>query len=357
MAPRVKVETLSDLRMIYTPGVAQVCHHIARHPQDAGTYTSIGNTACIVTNGTAVLGLGNIGVLAAMPVMEGKSLILSRFSGVSCVPLLIDSDKASTIVDALASLSKTFSVIMLEDISAPLCFEVEEQLQKRVDVPVFHDDQHGTAIVVLSALIKGLSMVGKKKEAVRIVMSGAGAAGIATCKLLLEYGFKDITMCDRHGAIYAGRASDMNPYKEMIAKITNKDKTSGNLAETLKGADIFIGVSSAGLVQPAMVKTMAKKAIVFGLANPVPEIWPQEALAAGAALAMDGRTINNALAFPGLIRGAINAKAKHISYAMKFAAAEALASMAGKHDVVPNFMHMAVHEKVAEAVMAATASH
>jgi malate dehydrogenase (oxaloacetate-decarboxylating) len=164
-------------------------------------------------------------------------------------------------------------------------------------------------------------------------------------------------MCDRHGAIYAGRASDMNPYKEMIAKITNKDKTSGNLAETLKGADIFIGVSSAGLVQPAMVKTMAKKAIVFGLANPVPEIWPQEALAAGAALAMDGRTINNALAFPGLIRGAINAKAKHISYAMKFAAAEALASMAGKHDVVPNFMHMAVHEKVAEAVMAATASH
>ena len=242
---------------------------------------------------------------------------------------------------------------MLEDISAPLCFEVESALQERVDVPVFHDDQHGTAIVILAGLIKGLKMVGKKKTDVRIIINGAGAAGMAAAKLLLEYGYKDIALCDRHGMIYKGRKDGMNTYKETIASVTNLKKASGSLADALKGADVFIGVSSAGLVQPAMVKSMAKKAIVFSLANPVPEIWPNSALEAGAAIAMDGRTINNALAFPGLIRGTIDAQAKRVTYAMKFAAAEALASLAGKHELVPNFMHMTVHEKVAEAVKAA----
>ncbi len=350
MTPRVKMDTLSDLRMIYTPGVAQVCQFIHRYPEGARTYTSIGNTVCIATNGSAVLGLGDIGVLAAMPVMEGKSMILNKFSGVSCVPLLLESRDAGPIVDALALLSKTFSVIMLEDISAPLCFEVEAALQERVNIPVFHDDQHGTAVVILAALIKALKLTGKKKQSVRTVINGAGAAGMAACKLLLEYGFKDITLCDRTGAIYAGRKDGMNPYKEAIAAVTNIRKITGSLADTLKGADILIGVSSAGAVKSAMVKSMAKKAIVFSLANPVPEIWPQDALAAGAAIAMDGRTINNALAFPGLIKGAINAKAGKITSAMKFAAAETLASLSGKHDLVPNFMHINVHEKIAEAV-------
>ncbi len=355
MMPRVKVETLGDLRKIYTPGVAQVCDLIARHPEEAQAYTSIGNTVCIVTNGSAVLGLGDIGVLAAMPVMEGKSLILSRFSGVSCVPLLVEGHEAAPIVDSLAVLSKTFSVIMLEDISAQLCFEIETSLQERVDIPVCLDDQHGTAIVILAALIKALKMTRKKKNAVRVVINGAGAAGIAACKLLLEYGYKNITLCDRHGMIYKGRKDGMNPYKEEISSVTNLARKAGSLADALKGADVFIGVSSAGLVQPAMVKSMAPKAIVFSLANPVPEIWPHAALAAGAAFASDGRTINNALAFPGLIRGTIDARAKRITYAMKFATAEALASLAGKHELVPNFMHTNVHEKVAEAVKAAVA--
>ncbi|MEI8012279.1 MAG: malic enzyme-like NAD(P)-binding protein [Candidatus Omnitrophota bacterium] len=353
MAPRVRMETLSALRMIYTPGVAQVCRYIQLHPQEAMTYTSIGNTVCIATNGTAVLGLGDIGVLAAMPVMEGKSMILNKFSGVSCVPLLLESRDPKSMVDALALLSKTFSAIMLEDISAPLCFEIETALQERVNIPVFHDDQHGTAVVILAALLKALKITGKKKQSVRLVINGAGAAGMAACKLLLEYGFKNITLCDRGGAIYAGRPNGMNSYKESIAAVTNKNTCKGSLGETLKGADIFIGVSSAGIVNQAMIKSMASKAVVFSLANPVPEIWPQDALDAGAAIAMDGRTINNALAFPGLIKGALHARAPRITSAMKFAAAETLASLSGKNDLVPNFMDMTIHEKIAEAVAGA----
>ncbi len=350
MASRVRMETLSDLRMIYTPGVAQVCQFIHRYPAQAMAYTSIGNTVCIATNGSAVLGLGDIGVLAAMPVMEGKSMILNKFSGVSCVPLLLESRDAQAIVDALALLAKTFSAIMLEDISAPLCFEVETALQARVNIPVFHDDQHGTAVVILAALLKALKLTGKKKASVKMVINGAGAAGMAACKLLLEYGFKDITLCDRAGTIYAGRTDGMNPYKEAIATVTNRKMIKGSLADALKGADIFIGVSSAGVVSPVMIKSMASKAVVFSLANPVPEIWPHEALDAGAAIAMDGRTINNALAFPGLIKGALHARAARITSAMKFAAAETLAALSGKNDLVPNFMHLNVHEKVAAAV-------
>ncbi len=350
VTPRVTISTLSDLRMIYTPGVAQVCSHILNNPLSANEYTSIGNTVCIATNGSAVLGLGDIGVLPAMPVMEGKSIILNTMANVSCVPLLIDSDCADVIVDTLYNLSKTFSAIMIEDIKAPLCFDVEERLQKRVNIPVFHDDQHGTATVILAALIKSLRLTRRTKHDVKIVINGAGAAAIASCSMLLQYGFQDIVLCDRTGAIYQGRREGMNPYKHAIAKQTNKRMEKGHLDKIIKGKDIVIGLSSPGLVTAEMIKTMNKKPIVFALANPVPEIWPKDALDAGAAIAIDGRTINNALAFPGIMRGTLDARVPAITYAMKFAAAETLASLSGKHGVVPNFMNMSVHEKVAAAV-------
>ncbi|MDD5618580.1 MAG: NAD-dependent malic enzyme [Candidatus Omnitrophica bacterium] len=351
--PRVKVETLNDLRMIYTPGVARVCNYIVAHPDAAKKYTCIGNMVCIATNGSAVLGLGNIGVLAAMPVMEGKSIILNKMANVSCMPLLINSDDADTIVNTLSSVAETFGAIMIEDIKAPLCFEVEEKLQKKVKIPVFHDDQHGTATVILAALLRALKIARKRKENVKIVINGAGAAGIAATKLLLGYGFKHITLCDRAGAIYKGRLGGMNEYKEEAAKVTNKNLEKGSLKDVIKGKDVFIGLSSAGLVTKDMVKTMNKPPIVFALANPIPEIWPKNAQEAGAVVALDGRTINNALVFPGLIRGALNANACIITQDMKFSAAEMIASLAGKNDIVPNFMHPDVHEKVARAVVAA----
>lgn len=353
MKPLVKMETLNDLRMVYTPGVAQVSNYIAKHPDEARRYTSIGNSVCIATNGSAVLGLGDIGVLAAMPVMEGKSLILNTMGKVSCVPLLIETADADRIVDVLAGVAPTFSAIMIEDIKGPLCFEVEEKLQKKVPIPVFHDDQHGTATVILAALIKAMKMLGRKKELMRVVVSGAGAAGIATSQMLLTYGFRHIVLCDRDGAVYTGRGKGMNAYKEAIARETNCDREKGPLGAVMKDKDIFIGVSSAGLVSPAMVRSMHKGAIVFGLANPVPEIWPKDALAAGARIAVDGRTLNNALAFPGILRGTLDACAKRITYAMKFAAAETLAALAPKDDVVPDFMDPNVHRSVAKAVEAA----
>lgn len=351
--PRVKVETLNDLRMIYTPGVARVCNYIVAHPEAAKKYTCIGNTVCIATNGSAVLGLGDIGVLAAMPVMEGKSIILSKMANVSCMPLLTDSDNADEIVNTLSCVAETFGAIMIEDIKAPLCFEVEEKLQKKVKIPVFHDDQHGTATVILASLLRALKITKKKKENVDIVINGAGAAGIAATKLLLGYGFKHITLCDRAGAIYNGRSGDMNEYKKEIAKITNKRLDKGALSDVIKGKDVFIGLSSAGLVTKDMVKTMNESPIVFALANPIPEIWPKDAEEAGAAVALDGRTINNALVFPGLIRGALDANAREITQAMKFSAAEMIASLAGKNDIVPNFMNTAVHQSVARAVFLA----
>ena len=350
ITPTVKVDTLSDLRMIYTPGVAQVCNYIIGHPEAARDYTSIGNSVCIATNGSAVLGLGNIGVLAGMPVMEGKSVILNKMAGVSCIPLLIDSDNADRIVDTLEAISKTFSVIMIEDIKAPLCFEVEEKLQERVNIPVFHDDQHGTATVILAALLKALQLVDKQKEKVKIVISGAGAAGMATGRMLLEYGFRHITICDREGAIYRGRPGHMNTYKNSIAEITNKTGEKGPLKEVMKGKDVFIGVSSADLVSKDMVRSMNNASIIFALANPLPEIHLGAALEAGAAVALDGRTVNNSLVFPGIIRGTLNARASRITYPMKFSAAETLASLAGKHEIVPNFMNPGVHKKIADAV-------
>ncbi len=351
VTPTVKVDTLSDLRMIYTPGVAQVCNYIVDHPEAAREYTSIGNSVCIATNGSAVLGLGNIGVLAGMPVMEGKSVILSKMANVSCVPILIESDRADMIVDTLAAVSKTFGAVMIEDIKAPLCFEVEEKLQERINMPIFHDDQHGTATVILSALLKALQFVDKKKENVQIVISGAGAAGMATARMLLEYGFKHITICDRKGAIYKGRPENMDAYKHSIAERTNIKGERGELKEIMRGKDIFIGVSTANLVSKDMVRSMNNAPVIFALANPFPEIRLGDALEAGAAIALDGRTINNCLIFPGIIRGTLDAGAPRITYSMKFSAAETLASLAGKHDIVPDFMNPGVHKKVAEAVM------
>jgi malate dehydrogenase (oxaloacetate-decarboxylating) len=353
MTPTVRMETLSELRMIYTPGVAQVCRYIEEHPESAQQFTSIGNTVCIATNGSAILGLGNIGVLAGMPVMEGKSVILYKMAGVSCIPLLIDSDHVDVIVDTLAALSKTFSIIMIEDIAAPLCFEVEEKLQERVDIPVFHDDQHGTATVILATVIKTIQELGKQKKKVSIVISGAGAAGMATCRMLREYGFRKIVVCDRQGAISLTRKDHMNIYKEEIAKTTNEENETGQLGEVIKGKDIFIGVSSPLIVTQDMVRSMNKNPIVLALANPVPEIWPHEALEAGAAVALDGRTVNNCLAFPGIIRGTLDARASRITYPMKIAAAEAIAELAGKREEVPNFMNPAIHRRIAEAVKSA----
>ncbi len=348
--PTVKVDTLSDLRMIYTPGVAQVCNYIIEHPEAAREYTSIGNCVCIATNGSAVLGLGDIGVLAGMPVMEGKSVILNKMAGVSCIPLLIESDNADRIADTLEAVSKTFSVIMIEDIKAPLCFEVEEKLQERVNIPVFHDDQHGTATVILAALLKALEFTDKHKEMVKIIINGAGAAGMATGRMLLEYGFRHITICDRKGAIYRDRPEHMDIYKNSIAEITNKTGEKGPLKEIMQGKDVFIGVSSSNLVSKDMVRSMNNAPIIFALANPIPEIHLGDALEAGAAVALDGRTVNNCLVFPGIIRGTLDAGASRITYPMKFSAAETLASLAGKHDIVPNFMNLGVHKKIADAV-------
>ncbi|MCD6485739.1 MAG: NAD-dependent malic enzyme [Syntrophobacterales bacterium] len=352
--PTVKIDTLSDLRMVYTPGVAQMCNHIVEHPEAAREYTSIGNSACIATNGSAVLGLGNIGVLAGMPVMEGKSVILNKMAGVSCMPLLIESDNADRIVDTLEAVSKTFSIIMIEDIKAPLCFEVEERLQERVPIPVFHDDQHGTATVILAALLKALQFVDKQKERVKIVISGVGAAGMATGKMLLEYGFRHITVCDRKGALYMGRPEHMNAYKNSIAELTNKTGEKGGLKEVMREKDIFIGVSSSNLVSKDMVRSMNNAPIIFALANPLPEIHLGDALEAGAGIALDGRTINNCLVFPGIIRGTLDSGAPRITYPMKFSAAETLASLAGKHEIIPDFMNPGVHKKIADAVRQAT---
>jgi malate dehydrogenase (oxaloacetate-decarboxylating) len=356
----VKLDTVDDLRKVYTPGVAQVCKYIQDNPSAAREYTAIGNTVCIATNGSAVLGLGDIGVLAGMPVMEGKSVILNKMAEVNCIPILIDSGDAAKIVSVLEAISPTFGLIMIEDIAAPLCFDVENQLQERLSIPVFHDDQHGTATVILAALLRALVGAGpcadplqRKKEDVKIVINGAGAAAIATTKMLLEYGFKHIVLCDREGIIFQGRSAGMNHYKEEIAQITNKSNERGDLAFALKDKDVFIGLSGPGLVTPQMLKRMNKSPIVFALANPVPEIWPAEALSAGASIALDGKTINNALIFPGLIKGTLQARAKRINYAMKFAAAEKLAALCNKNEVVPDFMDLKVHAEVAKAVCAA----
>jgi malate dehydrogenase (oxaloacetate-decarboxylating) len=285
-----------------------------------------------------------------MPVMEGKSVIFMEMVDIAAVPLLVDTRDAARFVDTVAAIAPTFGAILLEDVAAPLCFEVEDALKARLDVPVFHDDQHGTAVVVLAALIRACKLTGKRAENLRVVMNGAGAAGTAVARFLLDYGVRDVVLCDRAGAVYRGRAEHMNPAKEALAAITNKDSERGTLAEVMRGKDCFIGVSVAGAVTREMVRSMAPDPIVFAMANPVPEIWPDEALEAGAAAAEDGRHINNALGFPGIFRGALDARARQINEEMKVAASSTLARLAPEGELVPNFMDRAVHRALADAV-------
>ena len=350
MKSKVPLNTISDLQKVYTPGVASVCRSIVESPEQKYKYTSIANTVAIVTDGTAILGLGNIGPVAGMPVMEGKAVLFDKLVGVSAIPILVDVADAGELVKTIAGISHTFGAIVLEDIAAPACFEIERRLQDSVDIPVFHDDQHGTAVVVLAALMNALRVVKKKKGNVKVVISGVGAAGMAIAGILFAWKVKDIVLCDSKGAIYKGRKENMNEYKEEISHLTNSRKEKGSLADVIKRKDVFIGVSAPDLVTPEMIRTMSRKAVVFALANPTPEIWPHEALKAGAALAFDGRSINNALAFPGIFRGALDVRARKITNKMKISAARALTRCVREGEIVPHILDLDVHKRVAAAV-------
>ena len=357
--PKMEVKTKEDLSLAYTPGVAQPCLEIKEDPEKIWQLTGRHNLVAVVTDGTAVLGLGDIGPEAGMPVMEGKCVLFKSFGGVDAVPLCVRSKDVDEIVNTVALLAGSFGGINLEDISAPRCFEIERKLKERCDIPIFHDDQHGTAVVVLAALINALKLTGKKLEDVRVVTSGAGAAGIAIIKLLIANGLHNVIMCDTRGAIYEGRPG-LNTAKEDIAAVTNREKRSGSLADVLAGADVFIGVSAPGTVTPDMVRSMAKDPILFPMANPVPEIMPDLAAEAGAAVVGTGRSdfpnqINNVLAFPGIFRGALDVRASDINDEMKIAAAFALASLVGD-DLSKDFIIPApFDERVVPAVSAAVA--
>lgn len=350
MVSRCQLDSVADLRKIYTPGVAKVSQLIEDKPEEAYRYTSIGDTVAVISNGTAVLGLGDVGVRASMPVMEGKAVILMQMADVSAIPLLLDSTDCEEFVTAASLFASTFGAILLEDISAPLCFEVEDKLKDKLDIPVFHDDQHGTAVVVLGALMKALETTDKKASNLRVVINGAGAAGWAIGRYLLNYGIDDVVLCDRCGAIYADRDERMNAVKKRIGEETNAAGETGSLEDVIRDKDLFIGVSGPGLVSAEMVQSMAPDPIVFALANPVPEIWPDDAVCAGASVATDGRHLNNALGFPGLFRGALDARASDINEAMKIAASRALADLAPEGELVPDFMDRRVHRAVGKAV-------
>lgn len=362
IAARTKANDRQSLSLAYTPGVAEPCLEIQKDVNKSYELTRRWNTVAVVTDGTAVLGLGDIGPEAGMPVMEGKCLLFKEFGGVDAIPLCIRSKDADEIVNTVALLAGSFGGINLEDISAPRCFEIERKLKERCDIPVFHDDQHGTAVIMLAGLLNALKVVGKRLEDVKIVTSGAGAAGIAVIKLLVSAGAGNVVMTDRTGAIYNGRPG-LNPAKQEIAEITNAARESGSLAEVIKGADVFIGVSAPGVLTAGMVQTMAKDAVVFACANPTPEIFPDEAKRAGAAVVSTGRSdypnqINNVLAFPGIFRGALDARASDINDEMKFAAAHALAGMVSDSElscdnILPQAFDEGVGETVAKAVMAA----
>ena len=329
--PKMDVKTKDDLSLAYTPGVAQPCIEIQKDPSKSYELTGRWNTVAVITDGTAVLGLGDIGPEAGMPVMEGKCVLFKSFGNVNAIPLCLRTKDVDEFVHAVSLLAGSFGGINLEDISAPRCFEIERKLKACCDIPIFHDDQHGTAIVVLSAMINALKVVGKRMEDIKVVTSGAGAAGIAIIKLLISMGLKNVVMCDRTGAIYRGR-ENLNPAKEEIAAITNQNCEKGSLKDVIRGADVFIGVSSPGTVTAEMVKSMAKDPILFPMANPTPEIMPDEAIAAGAAVVGTGRSdfpnqINNVLAFPGIFRGAFDVRASDINDEMKLAAAYALAGL------------------------------
>ena len=347
---RAKLQSLTDLRMVYTPGVASVCEEVKSSLDKAWELTGICDRVAIVTNGTAVLGLGDIGPLASLPVMEGKASILSEFVNVSAFPILIDTNDADTFVETVVRIASGFGAIQLEDIAAPACFEIEDKLKAKLDMPVFHDDQHGTATIVLAALINALKQTNKKAERCSVLILGAGAAGIAVSKMLLEYGIGDIVVYDSAGPIYRGRTKNMNPYKQKLAECSNKNNQKAPLAEGFVGKDIFIGLSRPNMVSKEMITSMTKGPIVLPLSNPVGEISKEEALEAGAAIAADGRDINNALAYPGIFRGALDARAKEINLAMKLAAAKQLAKLAPDNSLLPDILDREVHKKVASAV-------
>lgn len=356
---KVKVTTREDLSLAYTPGVAEPCRKIHENEENVYKYTSKGNLVAVVTDGTAVLGLGDIGPMAGLPVMEGKSILFKEFADVDAFPICLDTKNVDEIVKAVKLIAPGFGGINLEDIGAPRCFEVEERLKKELDIPVFHDDQHGTAIVVLAGIINALKVVNKKIEDIKVVVNGAGAAGTAIAKLLLSTGVKNLIACDKVGILYRG-IEDVDDAKKELAKITNPENIKGTLADALAGADVFIGVSAPGIVNQDMVRSMNKDSILFAMANPTPEIMPEDAKAAGAKVIGTGRSdfpnqVNNVLAFPGIFRGALDVRAKEINEEMKIAAAYAIASMIKDEDlnednVIPYALDRNVAANVAEAI-------
>lgn len=356
---KTPVRTREDLALVYTPGVAEPCKVIAKDPAAAYTYTMKANTVAVVSDGSAVLGLGNIGPKAAMPVMEGKAVLFKEFGGVNAVPICLDTQDTEEIIKAVTWLAPAFGGINLEDISAPRCFEIEERLKETLDIPVFHDDQHGTAIVVLAGIINALKVVGKKKEYCRVVVNGAGSAGVAITRLLITYGFSNIIMCDKSGILCDG-AEGLNWMQEKMVKRTNLAHETGSLADALKGADIFVGVSAPGIVTEEMVASMNSDAILFAMANPVPEIMPDLAKKAGARVVGTGRSdfpnqVNNVIAFPGIFRGALEGHAKQITDKMKLAAANAIAALVSdeelnENNIMPEAFDPRVADVVADAV-------
>ncbi len=358
--PKMRIETREDLALAYTPGVAEPCRKIAENPSDAYKYTMKANTVAVVSDGSAVLGLGNIGPAAAMPVMEGKCALFKTFGGVNAVPLCLDTQDVDEIVETVKRLAPSFGGINLEDISAPRCFEIERRLIDELDIPVFHDDQHGTAIVVLSGVINALRLTGKQKEACRVVVNGAGSAGIAIAKLLLNYGFRNLILCDKCGIINS-RSEGINEAQRAMLATTNLNDEEGALADAMRGADIFVGVSAPGIVSADMVKSMNSDAILFAMANPTPEIFPDVARAAGARVVGTGRSdfpnqINNVVAFPGIFKGALESRATRITEQMKLAAAEALAALVSDDELSEDFiMPEPFDPRAVEAVAAAVA--
>ena len=359
---KTPVKTREDLSLAYTPGVAQPCKVIAQDKEAAYTYTWKSNTVAVVSDGSAVLGLGNIGPYAAMPVMEGKAVLFKEFGGVNAVPICLDTQDTEEIIKAVTYLAPGFGGINLEDISAPRCFEIEERLKAILDIPVFHDDQHGTAIVVLAGIINALKVVGKNKEDCKVVVNGAGSAGVAITKLLLNYGFTNIIMCDKVGII--GKSTDgLNNMQKKMSELTNPDNLTGTLADAMKNADIFVGVSAPNIVSAEMVSSMNSDAILFAMANPVPEIMPDIAKAAGARVVGTGRSdfpnqVNNVVAFPGIFKGALEGRAVHITEEMKLAAAHAIAGLVPENELnEDNIMPQAFDPKVAEVVAQAVKSH
>ena len=356
----VPVSTKDDLSLAYTPGVAQPCLEIQKDPAKSYTLTRRHNLCAVITDGSAVLGLGDIGPEAGMPVMEGKCVLFKAFGGVDAFPLCIKTQDVDEFVRTVYLLSGSFGGVNLEDIAAPRCFEIERKLKELCDIPIFHDDQHGTAVITLAGLTNALKVVGKRKEEIRVVISGAGAAAVSICKLLLSAGVRDVTLCDRQGAIYAGR-DGLNWIKEELAAVTNLRRRSGSLADVLVGADVLIGVSRPGMVTREMVQTMNRDAIIFACANPTPEIFPDEAKAGGAAVVSTGRSdypnqINNVLAFPGIFRGAFDVRASDINEAMKMAAAQALAGLISEDELCADYIiPKAFDPRVGSAVAAAVA--